>query len=167
MAKFTDIMYQEYWSRYQRLIIIVFVGILLVVIGSYLFWYYALPEIEKKNTPNDTSNIPNANRQNKPVEIYFFHVDWCPYCIKSMPEWNKFVAAHNNEIVNGYKVVCINGAAGTNCTNVDNDAQIQHVVQTFGIEHYPTIKMKKDDQIIEFKARVTEDNLSSFINTVL
>jgi thioredoxin-like negative regulator of GroEL len=37
----------------------------------------------------------------------------------------------------------------------------------YGIEGFPTIKMLKDGQIIEFDAKPTKENLEQFINTVV
>ena len=40
-------------------------------------------------------------------------------------------------------------------------------IETYKIEGYPTIKLVKDNQVIDFDAKPTKDTLTKFLNTVL
>ena len=111
--------------------------------------------------------------------IYFFHVDWCPHCVKATPEWNVFVEQYNNKIVNGHLVQCYD----IDCTDDNGDAVIQfandeatgisptpikitELIHKYNIESYPTIKLTIDDTIVEFDAKVSRDNLIKFVNSM-
>ena len=41
------------------------------------------------------------------------------------------------------------------------------MVKQYNIEGYPTIKLLKDGQVIEFDAKPTQKTLDQFLNTVL
>ena len=41
------------------------------------------------------------------------------------------------------------------------------MINKYNIEGYPTIKMIKDDQVIEFDAKAKFDNIEKFLVTVL
>jgi thiol-disulfide isomerase/thioredoxin len=45
-----------------------------------------------------TANIANANNIKPITAVYFFHVDWCPHCVKAVPDWNAFVEIYNNKL---------------------------------------------------------------------
>jgi thioredoxin-like negative regulator of GroEL len=49
---------------------------------------------------------------------------------------------------------------------VDCDAE-PAVAEQFNIEGYPTIKMVKDGEVIEFDAKPEEDAIIQFMNTVI
>jgi hypothetical protein len=44
--------------------------------------------------------------------------------------------------------------------------RISELIKKFKIDSYPTIKLVKDDLIIDYDAKVTTDNLSQFVNSV-
>ena len=67
-----------------------------------------------------------------------------------------------DKLVNGYKVSCV----GINCTNED-DANTNEYINKFNIEGYPTIKMLKDNKVIDFESRITTSSLNSFLDTMM
>ena len=52
-----------------------------------------------------------------------------------------------------------------NCT--DENADVTKVINKYNIESYPTIKMLKDGQVIEFDSKITEYTLEQFVNTIV
>ena len=89
-----------------------------------------------------------------------FHVDWCPHCKKSFPEWQKFVAMYNGKDVNGYEITCTD----VNCTN--ETSEITTLMNKYNIESFPTVKMFKDGKTIDFESRISENNLDQFVETM-
>ena len=63
--------------------------------------------------------------------------------------------------LNGYKVVFTD----VNCTN--ESSEVEQMMDKYKIEGYPTIKLLKDGQIIEYDAKPSKDTLTQFLNTVL
>ena len=135
-------------------------GAVVFVIFAYA-GYYAYNEYYVKPNHNKLfGDVANANRRN-PVIIYFFHVDWCPHCKKAQPEWDKFANEYNNKELNGYIIKC----QDIDCTQETSD--VTRAINQYKIESYPTVKMVKDEKTIEFDARINQNTLDQFVNTML
>ena len=140
---------------YYYLLIITFVSIFAALS------YYAYNNYYKKTLDNKFANVANANRRNKEAEVMFFHVDWCPHCKKALPEWNNFKKQYNDKEINGYIIKC----KDIDCTTESSD--ITSLTNKFQIESYPTVKMVKDTNTIEFDSKITSKTLERFVNTML
>jgi hypothetical protein len=118
--------------------------------------------IYKQQFPT-TSYKPNSQNTDasKEAEMILFYVDWCPHCKTAKPEWDQVKAEYQGKTINGYKVIFTE----INCTN--ESAEIENVIKTYKIEGYPTIKLIKDGQIIEYDAKPTKATMEQFLNTVL
>jgi thiol-disulfide isomerase/thioredoxin len=138
-------------------------ALILIMLSVWSYYYYAKPILS--NDLIDQRNIPN-NGSNEEISFYFFNVDWCPHCIKAKPEWIKFCQKYDGKEYNGYIISCVGGENGTDCTNSDEPSIID-IIQKFNIEHYPTLKMVKGSSIIDFDGKITDDNLETFIITIL
>jgi hypothetical protein len=136
------------------------IAFVVFVIFAY-FAHYGYTQFYAKKAANKYANVSNANRRNKEVTILFFHVDWCPHCKKALPAWNTFSQQFNGKEVNGYVVKCVD----MDCTTESSD--IARAINTYKIESYPTIKMLKDQQTIEFDSKITTSSLEQFVNTML
>ncbi len=156
----TDILFRTLQPYTRYLFLFFFIG-LLITISVFLYFRQVKPELTKFKQ----KNVPNYGGNNI-VYVYFFNVDWCPHCIKSKPEWKQFCDKYDGNETNGFIINCVGGYNGTDCTNTDlND--VTEIIQKFNIEHYPTIKMVKDTNVIEFDAKINYENLEKFTNTVL
>lgn len=140
---------------YYYYIIAAVVLIIFVLVAYYGYTKFAA---DQKNKFKD---VANANRRNKETIIYFFHVDWCPHCKKALPEWKKFVASHNNKEINGYKLKCID----MDCTSETSD--ITEYINKYKIDSYPTVKLIRDGNVIDFDSKITGTSLEQFVNTML
>ena len=145
----------KYIRPYYYYIITLSVLILFIVVGNYAYSNYI------KKSVNKFKDVANANRRNKEATILFFHVDWCPHCKTALPEWNTFKSQNDGKDVNGYVIKCVD----MDCTEETSD--ITRAINEYHIESYPTIKMLRDDQTIEFDSKITNTALNSFITTML
>jgi len=162
---------------YYRYILAFLLLVVFITVARYSYQTYFVKVQKDKNS----SNIANANNIKPITAIYFFHVDWCPHCVKAVPEWNAFVDAYNNKEVKGHLVQCYD----IDCTDDNGDVTIQtdpttggatnisptpvkisQLVQKYKIDSYPTIKLTKDNNVIDFEAKVTKQNLVQFVNSV-
>jgi hypothetical protein len=137
---------------------ILMVSILIIFIaGAYYVYntFYA-----KKQSA--FSDVANANRRNSEVIIYMFHVDWCPHCKTALPEWSKFTNKYNGKEINGYVLNCVD----VNSTD-EKDTQVVAMLNKYSIESFPTIKMIKEGQVIEFDSKITDATLEKFVNTMV
>ena len=135
--------------------IIIFVGI-----GIYYYYYHVAPTMKKTYSANN-EHTGEANNSSKEAELLLFYVDWCPHCKTAKPAWNEIKAQYENKTINGYKVIFTE----VNCT--EETADVEQMMNKYNIEGFPTIKLLKDGQIIEYDAKPTKDTLDQFLNTVL
>lgn len=97
----------------------------------------------------------NNTQEEKTCELMFFHTTWCPYSKKSMIEWNKFKSEWNHKKIDGYDIIF---------QEIDCDIN-EAVANKYNVEKYPTIKLLKDDSIIDFDAKPTVHTLTQFLNS--
>jgi thiol-disulfide isomerase/thioredoxin len=158
MAGFIELV-QRYVAPYYYYVIGLIVFIIFVIVAKYGYdKFYAGKE---KRGDKVFSNVANATMRDNIATVYFFHVDWCPHCKTATPEWNKFKAGNDGKKVNGYVVNCVE----VNCTN--EDSEITKTINEYKIQGYPTVKMVKDGQKIEFDSKITQGTLEQFVNTML
>ena len=144
---------------------IFFLVILLIIGGSYVYRKNYLDMLNvgsKKNIPN-TGSTDN-------IQILFFTVDWCPHCKKAATPWDNFVQNHHNKQFKNAHVTCIK----YDMTEKEPDSvyykqyQIaKSMGEKYKIEGFPTIKMLKGDQVIDFDAKITSYSLEKFVENML
>ena len=141
-------------------ILYVIVLVVFIVIAYYYYKYYIEPNSKPSYKANNEigSTIPSNQKE---AELLFFYVDWCPHCKTAKPAWNDLKAEYENKTINGYKVIFTD----IDCTN--ETAEVSLLMDKYKIEGYPTIKLLKDGQVIEYDAKPTKDTLIQFLNTVL
>lgn len=89
----------------------------------------------------------------KVCELFYFYTSWCPYCKKSRVEWNKFKAEWDRKTYNGYVL---------QFQEIDCDVD-ETTASKYNVTKYPTIKLVKDDMVIDFDAKPTVDTLTRFL----
>ena len=139
----------------------VYIGFVLVVAALFFaaFMYYNyLKKVSKEVYESATDDLQTADQQ---AEIFFFHTTWCPHCKSAKPEWDQLKAELNGSAINGYKVTFTE----VDCT--EETPEVEMMVQKFKIEGYPTVKLVKDGQVIEYDAKPTKDTMHEFLTTVL
>jgi len=150
MANIVDV-FRKFISPYSYFILIFVVFVIFAYAG-----YYAYNTFYLKKSGNKFSDVANANRRQKEVMIYFFHVDWCPHCKNALPEWNAFKSQYDEKEVNGYVLKCVD----TDCTS--ETGEVTRVIKTYNIDSYPTVKMVKDGKTIDFDSKITKTSLEKF-----
>jgi hypothetical protein len=104
--------------------------------------------------------VANATTSDNHAIILFFHADWCPHCKTALPEWVKFKGEYDGKVVNGYTIKC----QAVNCTEETSD--VTKSINEYQIDSYPTVKMLKDGQKIEFDSKITQYTLEQFVTTM-
>lgn len=150
------------FTHFNRIPWYLYVVLALLVVGGgyYLYQMY----IQRKTINYRENTEGNGNGQSgtgQDVEIYLFYVDWCPHCKTAKPEWEQIKTKYQGKQINGYTLVFHE----INCTTESPD--VTKLMDQFKIESYPTIKMVKNNQIIEFDAKPTQSNLTQFFNSTI
>jgi len=155
---------QDIFNNKKNFIICFFVFIILIVSGVFLYKYinyYKSSSDQYKENKNMTYGSFETSFGPKSATVYFFYTTWCPYSLAAIPEWENIVDKYSANSINGYNVKFID----VDCTK--ETVEIENMINKYNIEGYPTIKMIKDDQIIEFDAKAKFENIEKFLITVL
>ena len=158
MANFIEVL-KRVLKPYYFYVLVVIVLIIFVAVGKYSYDKFYVKKQEDKKTK--LSDVANANKNKIQVVIYFFHVDWCPHCKNAMKDWQNFRSDYDNKVIGEYVINCID----MNCTEETSD--IAGVINEYKIDSYPTIKMVKEGQKIEFDSKISYNTLEQFVNTIL
>jgi thiol-disulfide isomerase/thioredoxin len=146
----------NYIQPYYYYIIAAVMMIIFMVIGFYGYTNY----IKQADRFKD---VANANTRDTEAIIYFFHADWCPHCKKAEPDWNSFMNQYDKTQVNGYKIKCVD----VDCTSDPPSDDAKSLMKTYSVSSFPTVKLLRDDTIVDFDSKITKTTLESFVNTML
>ena len=142
-------------------IIIIAAIILFVVLAIYYYYNHVSPKLKPSYHANATASGQSNGGPTKQAELMLFYADWCPHCKTAKPIWNDLKTQYENKTINGYQVIFTE----VNCTN--ESAETEQMMNKYNIEGFPTIKLLKDGQVIEYDAKPTKETLNEFLNTVL
>lgn len=135
--------------------------IILAVIGYVMYQNYSQGALNTANKANRENITGGSNSSGKEAEIMLFYTDWCPHCKTAKPEWEQVKAEYNGKQIHGHTIIFTE----VNCTNESPD--VERMMNTYKIEGYPTIKLVKDNQIIDYDAKPSKATLTQFLNTVV
>ena len=133
--------------------------ILFGIIAIFYYFYYVAPASQAKYHAN-YEQIPEE-QASKTAELLFFYADWCPHCKAAKPIWKDLKSEYENKTINGYKVIFTE----VDCS--EETAEVEKLMNQYSVEGYPTIKLLKDGQIIEYDAKPSKEMLTKFLNTAL
>ena len=128
----------------------------LILIGGLIgcAFYFYNKHIKKKKFVNNKEFLP---KRAKTATIYFFKTDWCPYCKKSEPIWNKVKEEMQSKKVNGVDLKFI---------TIDCESD-EKTASKYNVDSYPTVILEIGDDKITYDAKIEYVTLKKFINTSL
>ena len=137
------------------------ISVIMLGVFSYIGYYLYMEYIRKKDQikgADDVANLKGAAKKN--VLIRLFYTDWCPHCQSAMPEWNNFKSKYDNQLANDYLLTI----KEVDCSDEDS---VRQLLNENNVSSYPTVKMYKNDEVIDFDAKISYDNLEQFIEMML
>ena len=139
------------------------IGVLCLAIVGYVVYTYLLPRIKEARAKlyGNLSNEVEDTNDNKNINVYLFETNWCPHCKKVKPVWDEFANKYNGKEKNGYYIK-IDEDTTIDCDSTEGEEK----ANKFDIDSYPTIKAQKDNEIIEFDAKPTKENLEAFMEEI-
>lgn len=135
---------------------IALVLIVVLVVAYFLYKYFSKPT---KAPYQQSSSSSSSN--SKDVEVLYFFTNWCPYCKTATPEVQAVIDQLNNTQINGYTVIF----QQIDCST--ENAENEQLINTYHVDSYPTIKLVKGSEVIDYDAKPDKDTLIQFINTSL
>lgn len=152
----------SFFSNYSQIIMIVFFLFIFVLIGVYFYKKYVTPKFNQNFT--DVANENQLNGIVPTVDMYFFSADWCPHCTKAKPEWTSFSDEYHETIVNNHKIMC----HSVDCTeNGKDDPLVLELMNKYEVKSFPTLKVRMDDNTIDFDSKITKSSLDKFVKSVV
>lgn len=130
-------------------------AVLFVLVALYTYRSYIKPGIYEGYKANNEYKHEGSGKGG--AELYFFYTNWCPHCKTAKPIWQDFKDTMGNKEIKGRKITYL---------EVDCEAD-PATAETFNVKGYPTIKLVKDDQVIEYDAKPDKDTLMEFLETSL
>ena len=134
--------------------------ILFSVLGVILFISLLVMFLKKRSVVYENFQ-DDKNSTPKTAEIMLFYADWCPHCKTAKPEWEQVKTEFQGKTVNGHQLMF----KEVNCT--EESPESAKLMKDFKVEGFPTIKLVKDGQTVDFSAKPTKSTLTQFINSAI
>lgn len=138
----------------KRTLIVLLSAIVLVGVSYYFYNNYVLPRIEPSFVQNNEFVKGDKNSE---AEIMLFYVDWCPHCKTAKPIWEEVKEKYNGKNINNTTLYF---------KEIDCEKN-EDLADKYNINGYPTIKLVKENEIVNFDAKPSEKTLTQFINSTL
>jgi len=132
---------------------------LLVGIAVFYYFYYVVPS--KDAFAHNNEHRVGGNVATGTAELMFFYADWCPHCKTAKPIWNDLKAEYEGKAINGYRLTFTE----VNCS--EETPEVEKLMNQYNVEGFPTLKLVKDGEVIEYDAKPSKETLVQFLNTVL
>lgn len=139
-----------------------FIGILIILTIYCLIYYYRYIYHKTTSAFRPNNELPLQQSGGDTAEVLFFFADWCPHCKTAKPIWEDIKNEYQNIQINHYNVIFTE----IDCSNED-DKYAEQMMSKYNVEGYPTIKLIKSGQVIEFDAKPTKENLTKFLHSVI
>jgi thiol-disulfide isomerase/thioredoxin len=137
-------------------------GLLLLIVLGFLGYIIYKQYIEDKTVFKANRELVSVDaNSNKTATMMLFYVDWCPHCKTAKPEWENLKTEYEGKQINGYTIIFTE----YNCTN--ESPENEELMNKYKIEGYPTIKLLKDNEVVEYDAKPTKSTMDQFLHTVL
>ena len=143
-------------SRFWMILLAV---IFFLFLAGYVYNSYVSPMIKKEFIPNNEfpQKQDDNNKGGGEVLIYMFTVEWCHHSKKAVPIWDKLKEKYNGKKYNGQLLTFI---------KVDGEENAD-LADKYKVEGFPTIKLVKGNQIIEYDAKPSKEHLEEFLKSTL
>ncbi len=139
----------------------IIMGIVGVIIIVGIVVYYFSTSTSNKSYSANSEHQTKGQHQSGEAELLFFFADWCPHCKSAKPYWNDLKDEYENKPINGYRIIFTE----IDCSN--QTAEAEKWMDQYNVEGFPTIKLTKDNQVIDFDAKPTKETLTKFLETVV
>jgi thioredoxin domain-containing protein 10 len=139
-----------------QFLVILLVAVLFLIAALFMYKRYVASGINKNYVTNNEFS-KTSDKSLTTADIYFFYTEWCPHCKTAKPVWADFKNQMSGKKVNGISL---------NFIEIDCDKDTA-TSDKFNVKGFPTIKLVKGKQVIEYDAKPSTANLIEFVNASL
>lgn len=136
--------------------LMILITIIILCVAAYMIYNQSKPNLKTSIEPGYSNQLSSQE-----AELLFFYANWCPHCKAAKPHWEEVKNEYNEKTINGYTL----NFTEIDCTEETPD--VKKATDEYDVDGYPTIKLIKDGQVIDYDAKPTKDTLDKFITTVL
>ena len=170
-------------AKNKKFVVIVLVVLaIFITLAYYIYTNYISPKIQPLFKTNNEftqdqsketgstmkpafKQVENENMlppDTKGADLYFFYANWCPFSKKAKPVVEQIMDEFQNKLINNYHLVY-------KMIDDENEAEITRFETTYNekVGGYPTVFLIKNDEVIEYDAKITPELLKQFITSVL
>ena len=123
--------------------VLVIVLIIVVLVAAYYF-------MSKSNvSENFSSKLENKDK----ASFVMFYADWCPHCQNAKPIVNDLQeeVSNDNQLKKNVEIIKV---------NCEEEKELANKYQISG---YPTFKLIKDSEVVEYEGGADKDQFMSFL----
>ena len=143
--------------------IVIFVAAIFIGVAIYIYKKNIAPNIEPTYVANKEFLDKELDSESlNTAEFIIFYANWCPLSKKTMPVWDEFKNTYENKKINNHRLIF----KEFDCSNSD-DSVMQAKLDSYKVDGFPTIKLLKGNEIIDFDANATKDTLEQFLTSVI
>jgi thiol-disulfide isomerase/thioredoxin len=142
---------------------VIIIALIAIFIGAAIYVYnkYVAPRLNTKFVEN--REFSNDAIVSNDAQIFFIYAAWCPHSKKVMGHWDELKKKYNGKLVTKYMVEFVEYDGDNDEAKIDEFSKLYKKK----IEGYPTIILVKENEVIEFEAEPSLENLNAFIEATL
>ena len=139
----------DLYTGHKRAIVIV---VVIAVLAVYLFMEGGYTWIKKQ------LGLQQEGFQDSPRNIlYIFYADWCGYCKRAKPDFEKVASHLKSNKINGKEIE-------VKMVNGDNEPE---VTKEFDVKGYPTVILVKDNRKYTYEGSRTDSEMLSYLESMM
>ena len=145
----------------RTFIIVLIVAAVLLGAAYYIYSTYVAPKLDPDYVANKEF-MPKGGAEYGTAQVILFSAEWCPLSKKARPVWEKIKEKYNGKTVNNHLLIFkeVDGS--------DSESpSVSQELDNYKVDGFPTIKILKGNELIDFDANPTETSLEKFIQTVI
>jgi protein disulfide-isomerase-like protein len=147
--------------KYWIFIILIIIAIIIIIFNIFFkttnnnesFKSKSIIENYSNSNNNEVSSSDQLKPQNGEIVFVKFYAPWCGHCQHLQPKWSKLENKYGNKLINQKRIKILSA----NCDTFPK------IGEDYNISGYPTIKLLKDNEIIEYDDQREIDELEKFL----
>uniref|UniRef100_A0A6C0BTQ7 Thioredoxin domain-containing protein n=1 Tax=viral metagenome TaxID=1070528 RepID=A0A6C0BTQ7_9ZZZZ len=154
-------------TDYKGVVIILGIIVFFILLTIWVYRNHVVPKLKPSFVENREFEHDGDNEiKHKEATLMYFYADWCPHCKAAKPHVDEIKSIYDTTTsgkrVNDYAITF----EYVNCSD-DSNTEVTQKMDKYGVEGFPTIKLKYDGKIADMDAKPDKETIELFLNTML
>ena len=145
----------------KTFILVLLVAGCLLAAAYYIYVTYVAPKLDPEYVANKEF-VQSGGAASGTAQMLLFTASWCPLSKKAMPVWNEIKDKYDGKTINNY-LLTFKEIDGSDSEN----PSVSQELDNYKVDGFPTIKILKGNELVDFDANPTEESLERFMKSVL